>query len=60
MDGRLKRYGRTSKQFKRWLGAHPNADLKRQVAAFDAIADSEFQTVKVKKATTTTRKQTKV
>lgn len=51
MDARSDRWGRTSKQFRRWLKANPNSNLKRQVEAFNSIADTEYKsTGKAKKS----------
>jgi hypothetical protein len=59
VDARSNRYNRTSLQFRRWLRANPKANLKRQVEAFNSIADAEYKTVdkaksrRVKKAVKT-------
>lgn len=39
------RHRRTAYQFERWLARHSNADMKRKIGAFNAIADSEFRLI---------------
>lgn len=49
----------TTTDFQRWLAKNPDADLKRKVQAFNAIADTNYKKVKRKPTKAIKKKSSK-
>lgn len=53
------RHRRTAVQFQRWLAKNPEASKKRQVAAFNVIADTEWKQAQEEKIKEVSKKLVK-